>query len=43
MKKLLLIGATFALATTGWAQKSKMRDARDYLSDNNYKKAIQNL
>ena len=40
MKKLLLIGATLALATIGWAQKSRMRDARDYLSDNNYKKAI---
>ena len=40
MKKMFLIGAML-IATGGvWAQKSRIRDARDYLSDQNYKKAL---
>ena len=40
MKKTLILGTMLAISTGVWAQKSKMRDARDYLSDNNYKKAL---
>ena len=40
MKKTLLIGLTLLLTGSTWAQKSKIIDARDYLADKNYKKAL---
>lgn len=40
MKKLILLGAALLTVSGIWAQKSKIRDARDYLSDGNYRKAL---
>jgi hypothetical protein len=40
MKKSIVLLALFCGSLSAFAQKSKIRDARDYLSDNNYKKAI---
>jgi hypothetical protein len=40
MKKSILVLTLLSGSFSGFAQKSKIRDAQDYLSDNNYKKAI---
>jgi Tfp pilus assembly protein PilF len=40
MKKYILIGAGMLIAASSWGQKSKIRDAKAYLSDNDYKKGI---
>lgn len=40
MKKSIVLLALLCGSMSAFAQKSKIRDARDYLSDNNYKKAI---
>ncbi len=40
MKKSIVLLALLSGSLSAFAQKSKIRDARDYLSDNNYKKAI---
>ncbi|MEO6834157.1 MAG: tetratricopeptide repeat protein [Chitinophagaceae bacterium] len=40
MKKILVVALSLLLANSAFAQKSKMRDARDYLGDQNYKKAL---
>ena len=40
MKKSIVMLALLSGSLSAFAQKSKIRDARDYLSDNNYKKAI---
>ena len=43
MKKTVLTIAMLTLAAGAWAQKSKIRTAKDYLSDNNFRKAIPEL
>jgi hypothetical protein len=40
MKKSILLMTLLTGSVAAFAQKSKIRDAQDYLSDNNYKKAI---
>lgn len=40
MKKSIVLLTLLCGSLSAFAQKSKIRDARDYLSDNNYKKAI---
>lgn len=40
MKKYMLLLGLCGLSLSAFGQKNKIRDARDYLSDNNYKKAI---
>jgi hypothetical protein len=40
MKKSLVLLTLLCGSLSAFAQKSKVRDARDFLSDNNYKKAI---
>ena len=40
MKKTVFTIAFLAIATGTWAQKSKIRSSKEYLSDNNYTKAI---
>jgi hypothetical protein len=40
MKKSIVLLTLVCGSMSAFAQKSKVRDARDYLSDNNYKKAI---
>lgn len=40
MRKTILVATLMLSASAIWAQKSKIRDARDYLSDQNYKKAL---
>lgn len=40
MKKSIVLLTLFCGSMSAFAQKSKVRDGRDYLSDNNYKKAI---
>lgn len=40
MKKIFVVALSLIVANGALAQKSKMRDARDYLSDQNYKKAL---
>ncbi len=40
MKKTIVLLTLLSGSLSTFAQKSKIRDARDYLSDNNYKKAI---
>ena len=44
MKKSVLTLAMISIVTSGaWAQKSNIRDARAYLRDNNYKKAMASI
>lgn len=40
MKKSIALGAMLLIASAAGAQKSKMRDAKSYLSDQDYRKAI---
>ena len=40
MKKTIVLGAMLLASYGAWAQKSKIRDTRDYLSDQNYRKAM---
>ncbi len=40
MKKSIVLLSILCGSLSAFAQKSKIRDARDYLSDNNYKKAL---
>ncbi len=40
MKKYFLMLALLSVGVSAFAQKSRIRDARSYLSDNDYKKAI---
>src|ERR1051325_788441 len=40
MKKSVVLLGVLCCSMSAFAQKAKIRDARDYLSDNNYKKAI---
>ncbi len=39
MKNILFL-ALIGVSTAAWAQKSALRDARDFLSENNYKRAV---
>lgn len=40
MKKSIALGAMLLIATGAWAQKSKIRDTKSYLADQDYKKAM---
>src|SRR6187551_3404263 len=40
MKKTIVLGAMLFAVSGAWAQKSKLRDTKDYLADQNYRKAM---